>query len=382
MHDKEKSEQRRESDHLKELTCFYEIAHLVETPGITLEEILQGTVDLLPKAWEVSECLCAWISLPDQEFKTRNWEHTPWKLSSTIRVQGKGIGTIQVNLLKETPDAKKGIFLQSKRDLLDSVAERVGRIIERMGAEEELRRLNQELEQRIQERTAELEGAKRDLEAFSYALANQVVKSLMTIAENADIISSQNSGKEHEVCRRYSRRIYDKTKFLGELIGSMYEYFSLSKRVLNRERINLSEIAAKTAEEHKKARPERPITFKITSGIEVNGDKDLLREVLSNLFENSLAHTNKSEEAVIEFGIREEVDGEKTYFVHDNGEGFNMERTKDLFIPFQHLQKAGEFRGFGVGLATVEKIIRRHGGRTWAEGGPDGGATIYFTLLP
>ena len=125
--------------------------------------------------------------------------------------------------------------------------------------------------------------------------------------------------------------------------------------------------------------PDRRVSLEVAEGLMANGDPRLLRAVLENLIGNAWKYTGKREEGFIEFGATE-VDGRRAYFVRDNGKGFDMADADKLFIPFQRLHDAEEFKGSGIGLATVERIIRRHGGRIWAEGEPDKGATFYFTL--
>lgn len=129
----------------------------------------------------------------------------------------------------------------------------------------------------------------------------------------------------------------------------------------------------------KQSEPERQVDFKIANGITANVDADLLRVVLDNLFGNAWKYTSKRESGVIEFGLTK-TDGKQVYYVRDNGIGFDKAVADKLFVPFQRLPGTEAFGGFGIGLATVERIIRRHGGRIWAEGEPDKGATFYFTL--
>jgi light-regulated signal transduction histidine kinase (bacteriophytochrome) len=133
------------------------------------------------------------------------------------------------------------------------------------------------------------------------------------------------------------------------------------------------------AEELRITEPGRRVEFRIADGVSVNGDTPLLRLVLENLLGNAWKYTGAREEGIIEFGTTK-IDGKPAYFVRDNGAGFDMAHVHKIFLPFQRLPGAEEFKGHGIGLATVERIIRRHGGRIWAEGEPDKGATFYFTL--
>ena len=146
-----------------------------------------------------------------------------------------------------------------------------------------------------------------------------------------------------------------------------------------RDKVDLSELAHEVVTMLKQTAPERQVDFRITGGITADGDANLLRSVLDNLLGNAWKYTGMLEEALIEFGVTES-DGKPVYFVRDNGAGFDNSDMDKLFVPFKRLPGTEEFRGFGIGLATVERIIRRHGGRMCAEGEPGKGATFYFTL--
>jgi two-component system sensor histidine kinase/response regulator len=224
-----------------------------------------------------------------------------------------------------------------------------------------------------------LEAANRDLESFSIAVANDLIKPLMAIGENAHAIRDMVCSKQDVLCISYTRRIYEKTKKLGELVGIMHDFFRPTQIELHRETIDLSGMVGKMEEKLRMTKPERRVTFRVTEGIMVNGDRNLLQAALDTLLDNAWKHTGKREEAIIEFGVTE-VEGKPVYFVRDNGAGFDMTDADKLFKLFQRLPGTEEFAGHGIGLATVERIIRRHGGRVWAEGEPGKGATFYFTL--
>jgi two-component system sensor histidine kinase/response regulator len=236
-----------------------------------------------------------------------------------------------------------------------------------------------ELQNELAAHASDLEAANKDLEAFSYAVANDLLKSLLSIGEYARSIQDIYCSKMDEQCRTYTHQIYEKTKKLGHLIGIMNDFFRPNRVELHPETIDLSKMAAKTAEKLRMTKPERRVKFRIIDGIMANGDRNLLQMVLDNLFDNAWKHTVKREEAFIEFGFTE-VEGKVAYFVRDNGTGFDMAYADKLFKPFQSLPGTEEFRVEGIGLATVERIIRRHGGRVWAEGEPGKGATFYFSI--
>jgi light-regulated signal transduction histidine kinase (bacteriophytochrome) len=180
-------------------------------------------------------------------------------------------------------------------------------------------------------------------------------------------------------CSGYLAEIYDGTLRMSQLIDALLKFSCVSRTELRREPVDLSGIARALAKELSRAEPERRVEFHIAEGVMVTGDVGLLRAVMENLLGNAWKYTGKREGAVIEFGALM-VAGKPACFVRDNGTGFAMADAGKLFLPFQRLSGSGEFTGHGIGLATVERIIRHHGGRVWAEGEPRKGATFYFAL--
>ncbi|HET7238851.1 MAG TPA: response regulator [Terrimicrobiaceae bacterium] len=236
-----------------------------------------------------------------------------------------------------------------------------------------------DLQNEVATHVAELEVANKDLESFSYTVSTDLLKSLMSIGDNAHAIREMICNKQDEQCISYARRIYEKTKHLGELIGVMHDFFRPTRSELHRETIDLSKMAGDTAKKLQRTKPDRRVKFRITEGIMANGDRGLLQVVLHNLLDNAWKHTVEREEAVIEFGAKEFA-GRQACFVRDNGVGFDLADAGKLFKPFQLLPGTEEFAGKGIGLATVDRIVRRHGGKIWAEGVPGQGACFWFTL--
>lgn len=247
-------------------------------------------------------------------------------------------------------------------------------ITARKEAEEEIERLNR----KVAARASDLEVANKDLESFSYTVANDLLRSLLTIGEYAKSIQDLYCSKDDQ-CITYTRRIYEKTKNLAQLIGIMQDFFRPTRGELSWDHVDLSAMAGQAVEKLRQSKPERRVRFVVAEGIAVSGDASLLRVVLGNLFDNAWQHTVGCEEAVIEFGVTES-DGRPAYFVRDNGEGFDMAHAERLFKPFGELHDTEQLARRGVGLAMVEKIVRRHGGRVWAEGKPGMGAVFFFTL--
>lgn len=240
-----------------------------------------------------------------------------------------------------------------------------------------LMKANEELERRVAERTKELEETNRELETFNYSVAHDLRTPLTVISGYLEM--SQQGCSEIGECRQYLQYAYEGTVTMGQLIEGLLEFSRMSRVELRRETVNLCAKAEEIIADLRVAESERRVTTRIADGVEILGDPSLLRTALANLLGNAWKFTRMREEAVIEFGVTE-IEGKTTFFVRDNGDGFEMADADKLFVPFQRLGGAEEFGGHGIGLATVSRIIQRHGGRIWAEGEPGKGATFYFTL--
>ena len=249
----------------------------------------------------------------------------------------------------------------------------------RKQVEEALEKLNENLERQVAERTAELEAINLELEAFNYSAAHDLRQPLNQIALYSQSLEMQCGDKISDECFGYIRGIYESNGRMNRLIETLLNFSRMGHSEPKRQPVELCVMAHEVSMTLKQSEPERQVDFQITDGITVNVDADLLRVVLDNLIGNAWKFTSTREQAIIEFGSTE-IEGKPVYFVRDNGIGFDKAVADKLFVPFQRLPGAEAFRGFGIGLATVERIIRRHGGSIWAEGEPDKGATFYFTL--
>jgi light-regulated signal transduction histidine kinase (bacteriophytochrome) len=175
------------------------------------------------------------------------------------------------------------------------------------------------------------------------------------------------------------RRVRKASDHLAALIDAMLTLSRLTRREMRVERVNLGAVARSVADSLRAAEPQRQASILLPAELEARGDRELLRVVLENLLGNAWKFTSEQPQAQIEFGVTQ-VDGERAYFVRDDGAGFDMAYADKLFIPFQRLHRQEQFPGTGIGLATVERIVHRHGGRVWAEGAVNKGATFFFTL--
>ena len=242
-----------------------------------------------------------------------------------------------------------------------------------------LRKAHDELEERVRQRTADLELANRELEAFSYSVSHDLRAPLRSIDSFTRLLQEDCGDKLDDEGKDNLQRVRAASKRMDQLIEDMLNLARVTRGELRMEPVNLSSLAQEIIGELAVREPEREVHLLIAPAVVVSGDGNLLRIALGNLLGNAWKFTSKREEAKIEFGvIRQE--GRPVYFVRDNGAGFDMVFARKLFGAFQRLHTTKDFPGTGIGLAIVQRVIHRHEGRVWAEGTVDGGATFFFTL--
>ena len=235
------------------------------------------------------------------------------------------------------------------------------------------------LNQHLATRAGELEVANRDLEAFSYTVSHDLRTPLTNINGYCQVILEIFGAGLDPQCREFVEVILSETVAMNELIKTLLDFSRLARKELALSSTDLSELAQAAASALMMHQPERSVSFQIAPGIRADCDPDLLRVVLDNLLGNAFKYTGRKEQAIIEFGVAK-GEAELVYFVRDNGAGFDMAQAGKLFSAFQRLHSEREFNGLGIGLATVQRVIQRHGGRVWAEGAEGKGASFYFTL--
>ncbi len=284
-----------------------------------------------------------------------------------------------------------GHFIAADEELLRLAADRIALALDRAAAYEaerdarqaaeasaaEILELNAVLEERVQQRTAELESTNRELEAFSYSVSHDLRAPLRSVDGFSVALAEDYGALLEGDGKHYLGRIRAGVQRMGQLIDALLQLSRITRADFSTEHVDLSALAANVAEDIQSGIPERPIHFSIQPGLEVDGDSRLLRVIFENMFGNAAKFTGKVAQPEIAFGWSPE---HSSYFIRDNGAGFDQQYAGKLFVAFQRLHGDKDFQGSGIGLATVARVIRRHHGHVRAEGVVDQGATFWFTL--
>jgi len=279
------------------------------------------------------------------------------------------VGELSARVGPKYPPGEIGDLGAAFDRMANSIAEQRTEIVE----------LNESLEQRVRERTAALQDANRELEAFSYSVSHDLRAPLRAVHSFAELLSEELDGSQSDAAQMYLRRLLVGTDRMGELIDDLLNFARVGRQQLNPQPLDLDALVRESIDEVLPQYGNPAIDWHVGFLGEVVADRPLLRHVLDNLLGNAIKFSRNAEAPRIELG-RRDIDGVATYYVRDNGVGFDMANSARLFDIFQRLHSQEEFDGTGVGLATVERIINRHGGRIWADAAPGQGATFTFTL--
>ncbi len=313
------------------------------------------------------------------------------QMSRAIREENPSANIIVISACSETDYLLEAIKMGVSRYVLkpinhkmlfEAIADCVAGIVyeRQVRAQNELiRRMNDELEQRVADRTAELQASNRELQAFCYLVAHDLSTPLRGINGFSAILLEEYADRLDEAGRRYLERMGAAADRMGQLINDLLELSRVTRRELHREKVDLSRLVESIIDDLRQKAPDRETEVIIAQNLEEEGDPILIRLAMENLLGNACKYTARVPSPRIEFGSCM-VNGETVYYVRDNGIGFDMAYVHKLFIPFQRLHGIDEYGGTGIGLAAVQRIITRHGGKIWAEGEPGKGATFYFTV--
>jgi two-component system sensor histidine kinase/response regulator len=366
---------------------------------VALEAMLQGLGQNLIKAESGREAL-RWllthefavilldVKMPEMDgFETAQLirerdksRHTPILFltagdnTQTQVVRGYAVGAVDYLVKPVVPEfvrSKVAVFVElaKKNELLRRQA--------KLLAESEQAAL--ELAETRAELVRDLEHKNRELESFSYAVSHDLRAPLRRIDSFSRAVLESQGARLDEAGQRFLSRVREASQHMSQLIDDVLHLSRVTRADLRDQEVDLSSIAGLILTRLQESEPQRKMDAKVRPGVLVTGDSQLLKIAMENLLENAWKFTAKEPESRIEFGMMQ-AGGEATYFVRDNGAGFDMTYTDRLFGPFQRLHPQGEFPGNGIGLATVQRIIHRHGGRVWAEGLVGQGATFYFTM--
>jgi PAS domain S-box-containing protein len=372
------TERKQAEDALKISETQYRRLFEAAKDGILLLDADTGLI------LDVNPFLVEMLGLPYKEFIGKNlWElgyfrdivaskanFSELQQNSYIRYENLPLRTVDGREMKV--EFVSNLYKVDHRKIIQC---NVRDITKRKQAEEEVKKLN-EITKR---HAAELEVANKELEAFAYSVSHDLRAPLRTMEGFSQALLEDCNDLLNDECKDYLKRIQNSAELMAQLIDDMLRLSRITRADMILDYVDLTEMAQVIAAKLKNNEPKRKVNFVINPGLTAYGDEKLLSIVLENLFENAIKFTGKMREANIDFGVTER-EGQKVYFVHDNGVGFDMAYANKLFKPFQRLHSLGEFPGTGIGLASVQRIIQRHGGQVWAEGKVGEGAIFYFTL--
>jgi light-regulated signal transduction histidine kinase (bacteriophytochrome) len=272
------------------------------------------------------------------------------------------------------------IAIRRRRQAEAANRELTQQVKERKRAEEEVNQLNADLEHRVAHQTAQLRDANQQLEAFSYSIAHDLKAPLRAISGFSTMLMEDYGPKLDGEALRYVRTIGSSVNAMRQLIDDLLEFSRHGFKEMELSGIDMNELVSSVLGELQRATPERQIEWRLQPLPPVHGDRAMIRQVWVNLLSNAIKFSGRTGNAWVEVGCSDTGEQQNTYYVKDNGAGFDMKHVDKLFGIFQRLHSAKQFEGTGVGLSIVQRVVQRHGGRVWAEAKVNEGATFHFTL--
>jgi len=384
MHEVEVGREQQRAEHLLQISeARYRRLFETAQDGILILDADTGQIT------DVNPYLVKMLGYPQENFLGKKlWEIGSFKdseasKSTFLELQTQGYVRYEDLPLEASDEGRVDVeFVSNVYTVGDKrvIQCNIRNITRRKEAEAKVRLLNAELEQRLQDRTVQLQVLNKEAENFSYSIAHDLRAPLRRIGGFAQALEEGYASSLNAEGQHFIQTIRTSAEHMGSLLDGLIEVARFSRNDLRRMAVDLTATVRRVAAELQQDDPERKVELIVAQGITANGDPRLLQRVLDNLLNNAYKFTAKRALARIEFGVAPQADGRVAYFVRDNGIGFDMAYADQLFGAFQRLHGAKEYPGTGIGLATVERIIHRHGGQVWAEGTENTGATFYFTL--
>lgn len=388
------------SERVKDLNCLYGISGFVEKPNITLEEILQGVVDLIPPSWQYPEITCSRIILADQEFRTKNFTDSPWKQDSEIIVNGRSIGRLEVFYLEQKPEKDEGPFLTEERLLINAIAERLGKIIERIETRNALLKSHANLEMRVKERTAELVMANEKLNQeikerkraekklkensekirlFAYSVSHDLKSPVFSVYGLTKLLNKKYGDILDERGKNYCEQILKASEQIAKLAEQINVYISTKGTPVSIETVKIKQILQMVREEFSSQISIRQIKWQEPESIpEINADSLSITRVIRNLIDNALKYGGDDlSEIKIGYVVSDEY---HILSVSDDGVGMNVEDPNMIFELFTRHETSRGVEGAGLGLAIVKEIAEQHGGKVWVESGVEKGSIFNMSI--